>query len=275
MVFGNLFIGFCAAAQCLLTGELLSARPSWNYVTLIFLCTCIVYNFCIPGFIRVRLVSDGSRRMNTVVTYQRPLQMMTCIFGLLTIPLTLTLRPSSITMLTLLGILSFLYILPLIPWKGARISLRNIPGLKMIVIVFIWTVSTVWIPVHESSISPGNSVVSVLMLKQFLFISTIATAFDIRDITCDRLQGLRTIPAVAGSTYSKVICFLFLVGSGIFQLAAGSEIWSTLALELSLLTAAGLIYFAGPGRSNYFYFLALDGICIFQYLLVILFKWVK
>ena len=99
----------------------------------------------------------------------------------------------------LLGGISFLY--PFI--------LRKIPLLKIFVISFVWSASSMLLLILENSIIISQNEI-IHLLARFLFVFSITIPFDIRDIFYDT-KNIATIPLFFGVKKAKWIAFLALI----------------------------------------------------------------
>ena len=91
--------------------------------------------------------------------------------------------------------------------KISSFRLKDITGIKNIVVALAWTVIGTFLPL---AISFRDFIVILLIFYFFftkLFINTVI--FDVRDIEGDRISGVRTIPVVLGRKKTKNI-LLFL-----------------------------------------------------------------
>jgi hypothetical protein len=84
-----------------------------------------------------------------------------------------------------------------IPLYGNRINifrLRDIPYSKIFLISFVWSASTVFLPIIQSSLTFNKAQVVILLAERFFFVFAITIPFDIRDIDADKQAGIKTIP---------------------------------------------------------------------------------
>lgn len=274
LLFSNIFIALCAVAQGLVTYHLLKLDHSYNVLGILFLGTLVIYNFSMlitkpkdplkSSYRRVRWIFSHYRLMTTIT--------MVAILGL--IPLGLFfISVYSLILISVTGVLAFAYALPLFMLNGKPIGLRNLPGVKLFLISLIWSVSSVIFPIIEAEqqhiINVPVHDIFLLAAKRFLFIAAITIPFDIRDFFQDKLFELKTLPVLIGIKKSHWICFSFLLLYLILLLLFNNT-WdlNILALTLTILTAAWLIFKSNFKRNEYYYFFFLDGIMILQFLLL-------
>ncbi len=109
----------------------------------------------------------------------------------------------------LVPVLCAVYLLPIRSASGILLGLREVPGLKVIVVALAWTFITCGI----TNVEPWghhlemNAWMAVLQIGFFL---AMAIAFDIGDLRYDR-RGLYTVPQVLGMRGAKVLTLLFLL----------------------------------------------------------------
>jgi 4-hydroxybenzoate polyprenyltransferase len=197
------------------------------------------------------------------------------------IPLFLLLSIESRILLIFLGILSFLYGIPLFSLGGLKFGLRNIPGLKPFLITLVWTMSCVLLPVleaqdlHTADISMRDT--TILIAKRFLFVAALTVPFDIRDLFQDKQFGLKTIPVAWGEKNAYLFCQVLLAGYIVLLFlfhnnGFNSDFW---ALTSVAFLTGWLIFKSKWEKDEYYYFFYLDGVLILQYVVLISFHYVR
>lgn len=93
----------------------------------------------------------------------------------------------------ILGFLSALYAVPLLP--RAR-NLRNLAGLKIYIVAFVWAGFTVLLPLLDAGL-PLNWNFWITFIQRFLLVLVLILPFEIRDLQWDD-TSLRTLPQVLG-----------------------------------------------------------------------------
>ncbi|WP_199560953.1 UbiA family prenyltransferase [Mucilaginibacter hurinus] len=278
LLFSNVFMALCAVAQALVTFHLIKVSPVYAVLALLFTATLGLYNFCIlitrpknpnaSGYLRVRWFFSHYRLMVTFT--------IICLLSL--IPLFFMVSMQSKILLMFMGAISVCYGLPLFSVGEQRFGLRNIPGLKPVLITVVWVGSCVLLPVFEAQhkhlvdISMRDAV--ILLAKRFLFIAALTVPFDIRDLFHDRQAGLKTIPTVWGEKNAYLFCQLLLAGYIIFLFMFKNAGFSTdfFALTAVALLTGWLIFKSTWQKNEYYYFLYLDGVLILQYIALVTFN---
>ncbi|MFM6975686.1 MAG: hypothetical protein ACKOW2_02405 [Sphingobacteriaceae bacterium] len=267
LLFSNLFIALGAAAQVILSYQLLELSPNWRLISLVFCATLALYNFSMFLARPAKPESSPYRRVRWIFEHQRLITSisLTAIFG--AIILSLLLSYTSQILLLFLGFIAIAYNLPLLQIRSQKIGLRNIPGIKLFLIAGIWSLSVVLLPVLEAEskgilfISSGR--VMLLLAQRFAFVAAITIPFDIRDLYQDRIYALKTIPVLFGETKAYLLCQLLLVvslvlsGMALFPLG---QSFSTILI--TSLLSAWLIFRSKWKKDEYYYFFYLDGVLL-------------
>jgi hypothetical protein len=89
-------------------------------------------------------------------------------------------------------------------------SLRHIPFIKTILIVYVWTAATVILPIKLNFWN--SEVLYSVLLNRLIFVLMITLAFDICHRTIDIKDKLATLPAVIGNKVSYLAIPLGLIG---------------------------------------------------------------
>jgi hypothetical protein len=122
------------------------------------------------------------------------------------------LEMKTLLLISVFGLITFLYAMPLIPMRYFRDSqknLREIGGLKVYVIALVWTFTTVLLPLIDNEVSFNTDVV-ITSVQRFVFVIVLMLPFEIRDLNYDSLK-LATIPQKIGIKNTKIIGVLLLM----------------------------------------------------------------
>jgi 4-hydroxybenzoate polyprenyltransferase len=281
LLFSNIFMGLCAVAQGLLTFYLIGSKPIYPVLALLFASTIGIYNFCILITRPAHPDRSPHNRIRWFFAHYRLMVTLTLVSILSLAPLFFLVSFSSKLLLIFLAILSFAYGLPLFAMGDRKFGLRNIPGLKLILITLVWTMSIVLLPVleaqtkHLAAISLQDT--TILITKRFLFIAAVAIPFDIRDLFEDKQFGLKTIPVAWGEKNAYLFCQLLLGGYLMLLFSFRNHGFNTdfFALTLSIILTGWLIFRSKWEKNEYYYFFFLDGVLILQYVFVITLNWIN
>ena len=94
---------------------------------------------------------------------------------------------------TILGVLSALYAVPLLPSAN---NLRNLAGLKIYIVAFVWAGFSVLLPVLDAKMTLDWDF-AVTFIQRMLLVLILILPFEIRDLQWDD-KSLRTLPQVLG-----------------------------------------------------------------------------
>lgn len=165
-----------------------------------------------------------------------------------------------IGLLPAIGI-SVFYFLPAFSLSGKKIRLRDIPFLKIGLVAFVWS----WTTVAAPCLAYGNPIPGWFPLFgfQFFLCFGLTLPFDIRDREHDRQAGTKTWTTRFGITYTKLIalsCFFMALFFAVFAFP------SPFIYAVGVLTgiAALLVLYTNPNRSELYYGGLLDGVFVMQ-----------
>ncbi len=112
----------------------------------------------------------------------------------------------------LMGLITISYSWPFL-WR--RSNLRDITGLKIFVIAFVWTIVTVILPVLSNQFDINRNLF-IEIIQRFIFVLVLTLPFDIRDVRFDTYQ-LGTIPQIIGIKRARVTGIILLCIVVIFE----------------------------------------------------------
>lgn len=281
LLFSNVFIAICAVAQGLVTYHLLKAEPSKYVLAFLFFSTLLIYNMAVLLAKPKEPQKSPFKRVRWIFAHHRLTISTTLISVLCLIPLGLLyLSFESKLLMVFVGLLAVAYNIPFLTLNNKKIGLRNIPGIKLFLIAFVWASSCVLLPIvelesmHQIQVPLSETV--LLVAKRFLFVCAITVPFDIRDLFQDKLYELKTIPVVLGEKKAWIFCQALL---GVYVLllvlfTKGINI-DVVGLTLTVLLTGWLIFKSNIKRNEYFYFGYLDGTMLLQYVILVLCSWLS
>lgn len=97
------------------------------------------------------------------------------------------------------------YALPLLYWRGRWRRLKEIPGVKVVLIALVWSIATVTIPAWEQALNPLSNQALFEAASRTLFIFAITLPFDVRDMARDERARIITIPLLLGVTHTRAL----------------------------------------------------------------------
>lgn len=269
LLFSNIFIACCAMAQGALTYLLLQTPPNAVVIAMLGCATLALYNFSLILSKPKDYKLSPYLRVQWFFSHYRFIIGISSFALLMLVPLVARLSFSSIVLLMVLGFIALAYNAPIFRIGTRRFGIRNVPGAKLFIIAAVWACSCVWLPIMElKSIGLEVSRLDTFLLvsKRFLFVMAITLPFDIRDLYQDRAFHLKTIPVMIGERNSMRLCQV-LLGIYILFLFIFVEKFNgdVLALTLIALFTGFLILDKAFKKSEYYYFLFLDGTLLLQF----------
>lgn len=273
LLFSNVFIAVCAAAQGALTYLLLSV-PFKSGVLIILGCsTLALYNVSMILAKPPHPEQSRFRRVRWVFRHERALWGWTALALAITVFLGTRLHLPSFLLLGVMGAMGMAYNLPFIPIAGGKrlAGLRQITGVKLFYIAMVWTLSSVLLPVAEAyhdgyPLHLGQ--VLQLMGWVFVFVVAITIPFDIRDIYQDKYYGLKTIPVMVGARRALTLSAGLLIVHGAWIGLSSYPLAVRLSLASVSLFCLAMIVAPPMKKDEYYYFLVLDGMMVLQFLAV-------
>lgn len=160
-----------------------------------------------------------------------------------------------------LGVLSALYAVPLLPRAK---NLRNLGGLKIYIVAFVWAGFTVLLPVLDAKM-PLNWDFAITFIQRMLLVLVLILPFEIRDMQWDD-RSLRTLPQVLGTKNTKrlgmgltlIFFLLTFLKDGIHQLETVLRLVLSVLLILVLASKKQI-------KSKYFVIFWVEAIPIFGF----------
>ncbi|MBY0424525.1 MAG: UbiA family prenyltransferase, partial [Cytophagales bacterium] len=98
--------------------------------------------------------------------------------------------------------------------------LRDLPYMKIFSIAFVWSASTILLPMAKYPEYVAFGHWAGIFVERFVFVFAITIPFDIRDMEEDRKSGIKTIPLLLGVKHSLLVanaCLLGYMVMGIFH----------------------------------------------------------
>ena len=263
LAFAAVFLSVSAQVQ-------LDLKPDWHPFLLgIFAVVFFEYNR-VNIFKLVKEIPVVKKNHFRSLTFQLAFYLIMGLYFLLIMPAT----PRSLFVIFIPGILTFLYISRGYSNRIRIFRLREIPYLKIFVITFVWTWTTILIPVTAEGINSIDASVVELFAQRFLFIFAITIQFDIRDMKADRQAELKTLPLLLGHGNAKLISVIALIISFIVSVFSSLNAQNTYVLLALVISVILTLFFitrnekAFPGK---YYYHFLDGALLFQGVLVLMF----
>jgi hypothetical protein len=286
IVYSNVFIAACATAITAETFVLLHLPATLNwYLLFVFLSTLFIYS--LHYYSKLNTGKTDSR-LEWCRQHKRLLLAIT-ITSLLLIAGGVWFHYQSIFLRSdgsfnlrnliwffAVPIVALAYSHPIFP--GINKTLRQVGWLKMASLSFIWSFTTVILPLLMLPESlPGSTYtkITVLFFQRFIFIATLCLLFNIEDYIEDKADNIKTLAVVAGPAKSLLYgkWFSLLLNTIMaFCLAAAFSytngfIYPALLLPIAILHFQ--FHYFKPGRNKASFVVLHDGLMILKALLLI------
>lgn len=262
ILFGNIYVAL--GAICLIQStniQLGLNNHLFFYSILSFFATLFIYNLQRIFYSHQKDNSILSIRRKWVYENQFSIKLMSLI-GFLGLSITYFFNDYRILFyLSPLLILSLSYFLPFI-------KLRQNPWFKLLTLAIVWTTVTAVVPaiICDIDLLSGNFIFHFFV--RFTFMIAICIPFDIRDMEIDKAENIFTLSQKFGENKTRWIAlgFMFL---NIFLIAGEflSGMFSMkifIALMITAIINAIIVFRSSSKRSEYFYTALLDGTMILQ-----------
>ncbi len=256
LCYSNVWIALGASTLSLLYFYLKNLSIDWILLSFIFFSTLLTYTYQ-----RFQKLIDNERisgeRMDWMKNNRTIVKFILIISLIGTIIFSLFLEFQTLILLSILGVISFLYAYKIKLAEKSKSNLRDIPGIKILLIGIVWAASTVLL------IDSQENQLNIFSLLSFvgvtLFIIGITIPFDIRDLYLDE-SSKKTIPQLIGYQPSILIAVLLILLSAYFiYLGTGFNLWN-------LLFASGIVSFSilpsRPRKQELYFSFVIDGILI-------------
>lgn len=275
LIYSNLYISIAAVFLTIETQIQLGMKPQLHpYVFIIFFATLFEYN--IHRLILVLTNKDAlnHNRHSWIKKYPKRFYFIV-FFSIIGFLVSILLAKEKVLIaLAPIGLLTIFYSLPFLKKLKYVFRLREIPFLKIFLISFVWSVVTILLPIIQSNNTYDKGHLLLMLIERFIFVFAITIPFDIRDISDDRVSGLKTIPILIGQKKSIVVANISLLLFTIICLVHYPMYKLTFILPGLILSALSTLFFLNNKtlRSLYYYHYGiLDGTMILQGFLVIIF----
>jgi 4-hydroxybenzoate polyprenyltransferase len=234
ILYTSLFAACCATGLCMATEKLLlgHAPPLFTSLHLLVFCsTLLVYN---THYIVKKSSPDVSDRF-AWSQYHKLWHYLFFGVGLVGCMVSMFLVPVNIIFACgVLGILSFAYSLPLLPFKNKK-RLKDFGWVKILVLTTVWTIVTSVLPMlywgKLLSLYPFE------ILIRWVFLFTLCIAFDIRDMQTDLEANIYTLPNLIGVKNSYRLMSVSMIAFTILSFIQFLRHPSPVRLGGELLTA--------------------------------------
>lgn len=276
LVFGNFWVATCASAMYAASVFTLGEPFEWRWLFVVFTSTLAAYNYHRVPESSLAYYTRGSERHVWIRKNRNALIVIllvaSTLAGLLIFPI-LDLR--TLWWFLPAGLFSLLYVMPVLPIGGRWMRLRDLPFVKTFIISAVWAIITV-VPASKEAlllerISPE---IIWLIVERFIFLTAISIPFDLRDLTIDAQNNVKTFAGIWGFEktlfYCRILLVIFAAAAVLgfqFNLISGS---TTLAMIVSAASTGWLIAQIDEQSSEMIYAFWLEGTMIDQFFWIFL-----
>jgi len=269
----NIFISLAAVSLTLETQVQLGMKPHWQpYLLFIFFAVLFEYNIhrLLPAMVNREGLTpdkhsseDKNRKEIFILVFASGLGFLTSAFFL---------KVKTLFVFAPIGFLTIIYSILIFGNKDKLLLIRRIPFLKIILISFVWSVSTTVLPVIQSLEKFDRIHTALIIVERFCFIFALAIPFDIRDMETDRRARLKTVPLMLNENKAFTLSYLsllafFLISS--FHYSIRNEWFIIAAMGISASSTFWLIHQKNFRKLRYYYDAILDGTMVLQGILII------
>lgn len=259
LVYANVFIAIAAVAHVLVTYALFPVPVNFEnnaYLLFIFLSTYLQYN--VQRGYMINPANVATERSQWLIKNRKKLLISLGLSLVLVLFLCNNLSYTSIGIMVGAEVISTFYYLP-------PFNLRKQGYIKPFLISVIWVISCSVVPLIEHDLITAKSY--FFFISQFCFVSALCFLFDIKDMETDYMNGINTYANKFGVKTTKFLClFLVLIcGLSFYLYTTDSRALMAEAVALGLTVLA--VLFINDKRSDFYYYLLVDGLLIVQAIL--------
>lgn len=276
LVFGNLWVSFCAVSMYWCTVFLHRMEIHYELSLSIFGATLFIYNY--HRLFRKEIIYRGhiSERHRWILSHHKLLQTFAIAGFILALGFFIPyLNPTLIFRLSPFLLLAFLYVIPV--WRRGKrwIRIRDIPYIKIFLVAAVWSFVTVFLAflAEDPYWFPGLAEWSTA-IQRFVFIFAITLPFDIRDLAHDQSSGLTTFANTLGVRGVIKLSNLLLVSNAALALISAFAGYylhvHSAAVILSCLVTGLLISSLNEDSSEWMFSGFLDGTMLDQFIWILL-----
>ena len=261
----SIHVALAVCSLCRITDLEFGLTTDWSLLCFVFFASVTGYNF-VKYF---GLAKFHHRQLSPWLRFIQIFSMF-CFMSLLYFGFQL--NNQVMWLLLGLGVITFLYAVPLLPtsWfvdKGK--NLRSISGLKVYIIALVWAIVVVILPVVNADMVISSDVV-ITGIQRYIFVLVLMLPFEIRDLQYDSLK-LATIPQRIGVLATKIIGSILIFAILLIEFFK-DEINSHYILSLCfvLLVLLGFVWFSKIKQPKYYSSFWVEGMPILWLILYLL-----
>jgi 4-hydroxybenzoate polyprenyltransferase len=275
----NIFISLAAVALTVETQVQLGMKPQLHpYLFLIFFATIFDYNLhrLITVTIKKAALKDAKHQwVNSNLKGFYLLVTLSVVGFLIAV---LFARKQVLFALAPIAIITVFYSFPIFKSARSIFRLREIPLLKIFLIAFVWSASTIFLPIIHLRHPIHWPDVLMMVTERFLFVLAITIPFDIRDMKVDVVSGIRTIPIMLGEKRSIILANFLLASFLILCSWHYCYRGDYFLIPAYIISGLSTIIFINNKKimaSPAYHYGVLDGTMLIQGILVCLASWIR
>ncbi len=252
----SIHVALAASAFTYITLVQFGLAYNVNLLYFVFFATITGYNF-------VKYFGVAKFHHRSLAGWLKAIQVFSLISFIAMCYYAYGLKINTLLILSVSGLVTFLYAIPLLPmtyFRDPQKNLRQISGLKIYVIALVWMVITVLLPLIESDISLDSDVV-ITSMQRFLFVIVLMFPFEIRDLNYDSLK-LATIPQKIGVKNTKIIAVLLLMVFFVLDYFKDELTSDSILSTLTIVFMTLLFVFSNKNQSKYYSAFWVEGLPI-------------
>jgi len=250
----SIHVAIAVISMAGVTFHLLGSSSDINLMGFVFFSVIVCYNFIKYGV-------EAYKYLIVSNAYHKVIQMFSFVSFAFAVYFLLQLNRDIWIATAILGVLSALYAVPLLPSAN---NLRNLAGLKIYIVAFVWAGFSVLLPVLDAGIELHWDF-AVTFIQRMLLVLVLILPFEIRDLQWDD-KSLRTLPQVLGiKNTTRLGIGLTLI---FFLMTFLKDSIHQNEIVLRLILSAALIFVLASKRrmqSKYFVMFWVEAIPIFWF----------
>lgn len=167
----------------------------------------------------------------------------------------------------LLGILTVVSALYMIPVSRFGKNIRSLTGAKVFIVALVWALVTVVLPVLDNKLEMTGDLI-VETIQRFLYVVAVMVPFELRDLARDS-KSLKTIPQLLGVGKAKMFGILIVLLLYLLDFIK-ENIQLAQHLVLSLITILVIVFiaFSKEDQKKYYSAFWVEGIPVIWWLLL-------
>lgn len=206
-IWSNIPIALDAAAWTGLTYKALYRETDWVMVFIAFGFTWLFYTKDRTDASPSDIINNPKR----TAWYARQ-KMIKPIMWLVAVELLICLSQRlAILIPALIGIVPCLLYTKQLTVKGYTFSLKALPGIKLLLVSFLWVILTVVFPVVTIKTDLPKGIITQLSLMIGFFVMLQINTNDLRDIEGDAQEGVKSFAVILGDKKARLLGVLMIV----------------------------------------------------------------